>query len=299
MSAHLGRDFSSFQGTLTDADVEGIDFCYIKATQGGGDTAYQNPDAPQQAAMARKHGVHVGFYHFLDPAATLLDQVHEFQLYVGALGGTTLPLALDSETPDNAGWPTLATLMVDFAMNVEAWTAPVPNPKSMFYVNVSFYKALAGFPWGRDVWLADPNPGAPHEPCMILQTAPRPVGSGDTKVVDPDVFMGTEAQWATFIGGADPAPAAPVENGSQCDGLVPGFNLAPAIPEVCVIGKMLGGGEYQGRQVSGGKTVYAGLGNPTTWLPNQNLKLLPAGTPLAVAAADAGSVGTVVTTTQL
>jgi GH25 family lysozyme M1 (1,4-beta-N-acetylmuramidase) len=291
---HLGRDFSSFQGTLSDADVAGIEFAYVKATQGGGDTAYQNPDAPAQVAKLRAAGVHVGFYHFLDPAATLLDQVHEFQLYVGALGGTDLPLALDSETQDNAGWPTLATLMVDFAMNVEAWTTPVPNPKSMFYVNVSFYDALAGFPWGRDVWLANPGVAAPQKPCLVWQQAPRPVSSSDTKVIDPDVFMGTEAQWAAFTGGVvlpAPTPAGPPPNA------VPGPNGL----EVRVIGLMQAGGRYQGYPALDGATVYAGVGDPTEWKVGLDLKTVPAGTPLAVSLADseAGKVGTTVVVEQL
>ena len=287
---HLGRDYSSYQGELTDADAEGIDFAYVKATQGGGDTAYQNPDAPQQTAMLRKHGVQVGFYHFLDPAASLLDQVHEFQLYVGALGGTKLPLALDSEVPDNAGWPTLATLMMDFAMNVEAWTTPVPNPKSLLYVNVNFYKSLPGFPWGRAVWLANPGVAAPQEPCLVWQQAPRAVSSSDLKVIDPDVFMGTEAQWVEFIGGAPaPVPVGPPPNA------VPGPNGL----EVSVIGLMQANGLYQGHPALNGVTVYAGVGNPTRWIKDFAPKTLPAGTPLAVALTDVAHVGANVVVEQL
>ena len=296
--SHLGRDFSSYQGNLTDADCEGIEFAFIKATQSGGDTGYQNPYAIQQAAKLRQHGVNVGFYHFYDPKVSVLDQLHDFQRYVGALGGTKLPLAIDSETLAPGGWPTLANDMVDFCMNVESWSVPIPNPKSIIYTSVSFARSLPGWPWGRWVWLADPSNAGPTLPRLILQTAPRAVSGTDPKVVDPDVFVGSEAQWATFIGGS-PATPQPVNNGGNCDALVPGFNLAPGIPEVCVVGHLLGGGRYTGRQVAGGKTVYAGVGNPTTWVANQNLKLLPAGTPLGVAAADAGSVGTTVTTTQL
>lgn len=278
---HLGRDFSSFQGNLTDADCEGIDFAYVKATQG--DT-YKNPYAIQQCAMLRKHGVHVGYYHFLDPTVDTLAQLDNFARFTSGLGVSQLPLALDMEVASQKGWPALAQIAIDFAQGVEGWTNFVPNERSIFYVNISFYNALKGFPWGRWVWLADPNPGAPHRPCLILQGAPRPVGGGDGKVVDPDTFVGSEADWAAFTrSSVAPAPAPLPPNA------VPGPNGL----EVEVIGKMVNAsGLFLGRAALGGITVYAGVGNPTAWITNFNVKTLPEGTPLAVALADAAKVAT-------
>lgn len=205
---HYGRDYSSFQGNLTPADCAGIDFGYVKLTQGD---EYKNPDAPQQIAMLRSQGVLVGYYHFFDPSALVGDQLHNFATMASACGVSPLPLALDSETQDTAGWPDLASKMMDFATGVEGWTNWVPNPRSLLYVNLNFYDNLQGFPWGRWVWLADPSAGAPHKPCLILQGAPRPVSSTDTKNVDPDTFMGSEADWATFTRATVPAPKLPQE----------------------------------------------------------------------------------------
>lgn len=192
---HLGRDYSSYQGNLTDADAEGIDFAFVKITEGD---EYKNPYAPQQVKMLRSHNVEVGYYHFFTPSALVGDQLHNCATMASALGVTNLPIAIDSETADATGWPNLATHMMDFATGVEGWTNWVPNPRSMLYVDIEFYDALPGFPWGRWVWLADPNPGAPHRPCLVLQGAPRAVSGTDPKVIDPDTFMGSEADWAAF-----------------------------------------------------------------------------------------------------
>ena len=294
--SHLGRDFSSFQGNLTPADCEGIQFAYVKATQGA---SYINPFAPQQVRALRAAGVKVGLYHFVTIADSIGDQLHNFATYAQALGGSQLPPALDCETPDPAGWAALAVLITRFAVGVEGWGEPVPNTQSVIYVNLSFYESLPGFPWGRSVWLADPNPGAPHKPCLILQGAPRPVSGADPKSVDPDTFMGTEAQWAAFIGAAAPAPApGPVPNPLGLP-QIPGFNLAPGVPEVAVIGEMLGGGAFRGHNVTPGTTVYAGEGNPTRWVVNADLKTLPAGTSLAVSVTDLPQVQAPVVLEQL
>lgn len=103
-------------------------------------------------------------------------------------------------------------------------------------------------------------------------------------------------QWPRVdVSGADP-----VDTGTTNDGLVPGFNLAPAVAEVGVIGKMLNSsGLARTRNVSGGKTLYAGTGNPTQWHANFDPKTLPAGTPLAVAVADLDAVSHVIETEQL
>jgi lysozyme len=200
----VGRDFSSYQGNLTPADVAGIDFAYVKATEGD---SYQNPYAPQQTKALRDAGVEVGFYHFFDMGKPVLDQVHNFQLMVSTLGGTPLPPAIDWEQGDPAGWGDSASQLMSFATNVEGWTYPTPHPRTILYVNQSFDDALKpyGFPWGRWVWLAYPGT-APSRPCLVWQNGQATLSDG--KSIDTDVFMGTDADWAEFTTGtATPAPA--------------------------------------------------------------------------------------------
>ena len=206
--SHLGVDLSSYQGEITLQEVAAlkaanVEFVYCKATQG---TDYINPDAAQQVRVLRAAGFHVGLYHYLDVAKSIGEEAQYFVAAAAALGGSDLPLALDIEEPDPAGWADLATKVVAFAMQIENEPLVIRSPLSILYVNLNFASNLAGFPWGRLVWLADPNPGAPHRPCLILQSAPRPEAGFSS--IDPDVFLGTEAQWSAFVTpGQAPAPS--------------------------------------------------------------------------------------------
>ena len=210
--SHKGVDLASYQGNITSQELEalraaGVEFAYVKFTQG---TDYINPFAAQQVKALRSAGIHVGGYHFLDVTKSIGEEAQYFVAAASALGGSDLPLALDSEEPAGAGWQDLASKMVAFAMQIENEPLVVRSPLSAFYVNLNFYENLAphGFPWGRLVWLADPNPGAPHRPCLILQSAPRPEAGFSS--IDPDVFLGSEAQWAAFVApnqAPSPAPA--------------------------------------------------------------------------------------------
>lgn len=57
-----GIDVSSYQSTTYS--TSGLTFVIVKASEG---TSYINPKQWDQAARARKAGLHVGFYHYLQP----------------------------------------------------------------------------------------------------------------------------------------------------------------------------------------------------------------------------------------
>jgi hypothetical protein len=59
-----GIDVASYQSEKPDLD--GMDFCFVKATEG---TSYVNPKMRAQADHARAAGRVVGFYHFLRPGS--------------------------------------------------------------------------------------------------------------------------------------------------------------------------------------------------------------------------------------
>ena len=205
MIERFGVDLSQYQGEIPTSGLEHLSFAYVKATEGA---SYKNPDAIQQCDALRSQGVPVGYYHYvtMDP---ILDQLMNMRHYMSGLGWTGLPVAFDVEETDPAGWPALASMLMKLALNVESWTNFVPNQRTLIYANLNFAQNLPGFPWGRWVWLADPNPGAPHRPCLVLQSAPRVVAPFPG-AVDPDVFLGSDADWAVFTDTVDtpePAPA--------------------------------------------------------------------------------------------
>lgn len=86
-----GQDWASYQSATPS--VRGIDFAFIKATEG---TSYVNPKMHSQAEHARAHGLVVGFYHFLRPG-NMKAQARYFVEKCASLHGD--PLWADWEDP--------------------------------------------------------------------------------------------------------------------------------------------------------------------------------------------------------
>lgn len=88
-----GADFSSAQ-TFDEvaAIAKTIDFAFVKATEG---VNYVNPLFVHQVLELARAGVHVGYYHFLDPATDGAVQWDHFEQTIG--GRLRRPVALDYE----------------------------------------------------------------------------------------------------------------------------------------------------------------------------------------------------------
>lgn len=119
-----GIDVSHYQGDINWPKVagDGIDFAYIKATEGG-DTVDDHFDANWHGARAA--GVKVGAYHFFTLCRTGTDQAANL-LEVVPVAEADLPTAVDLEFPNNcADRPPVATVqreLKDFLNAVEAAT---------------------------------------------------------------------------------------------------------------------------------------------------------------------------------
>lgn len=86
-----GQDWASYQSYTPS--TKGIDFVFIKATEG---TGYVNPRMCVQTSHARKAGLVVGFYHFLRPG-NMKAQAKYFVTKAASIEGD--PLWCDWEDP--------------------------------------------------------------------------------------------------------------------------------------------------------------------------------------------------------
>ena len=100
-----GIDVSHFQSAIDWAAVaaSGIRFCFIKATEGAGNTDRRFRENWRRAGDA---GLLRGAYHFFHPLAPTAAQADSFMRAVGSLQPGDLPPALDLEVP--AAWTGIA-----------------------------------------------------------------------------------------------------------------------------------------------------------------------------------------------
>lgn len=68
-----GQDWSAYQSSTPN--LAGADFAFIKATEG---TSYVNPKMNVQAAHARRAGLVLGFYHFVNGSSSMAAQAKYF-----------------------------------------------------------------------------------------------------------------------------------------------------------------------------------------------------------------------------
>lgn len=139
-----GLDCSHWQGTAIDwpqAKAAGIDFVYLKASQG---IAYKDDCFDANASAARAAGILVGAYHFM----TIARASDQYQWFIKCIGATRLdlPPAIDLEQynepgrgnvlPDGATAETMLKLLTGF----QGHALP------LVYTNKSFGDAIFVYP---------------------------------------------------------------------------------------------------------------------------------------------------------
>lgn len=141
-----GIDVSSEQGEEVPAVTPGIDFAWIKATEGH---SYTSPVQKGQAAAARKHGRVVGFYHFLWPG-NIKAQAEYFVTQCASIPGDLL--AVDWETTSDGTWATCAEKDEFLALVKELR----PHHRVVLYCNRDFWlERDTTSQCGDGLWIAD------------------------------------------------------------------------------------------------------------------------------------------------
>jgi lysozyme len=156
--ASQGIDVSHFQGVVDWPAVAGagIDFAFIKATEGLDDV---DPRFGQNWQQARAAGLLRGAYHFLHPDLDAKQQAAHF-LSVVSLDADALPPALDVEVTNGVAPAALSTC-------VETWldaVAAALGCRPVVYTDPRFWRQHVGTDLGGyPLWLAcyAPEPQLP------------------------------------------------------------------------------------------------------------------------------------------
>jgi len=144
-----GIDVSRHQPDMPweELKAEGIEFVYIKATEG---VTYQDPKFKEHYAGAKRAGLKVGFYHYARP-------YNDPRLEVGNLLETTkdyphdLPYALDIEVNEGRSRADLTLFCKLWLETIQERTGESP----ILYTYTSFAKSYLGPELNRwPVWIA-------------------------------------------------------------------------------------------------------------------------------------------------
>ncbi|MEW5871744.1 MAG: GH25 family lysozyme [Chloroflexota bacterium] len=199
-----GIDVSHWQGRIdwTAVKAAGVQFAYIKATDGG---SFLDPSFASNWSGAQAAGLLRGAYHFFRPIQDPQKQA-EFFLKTAVLSGSDLPPALDLEVSDNLK---SATIIQRVEIWVQAVEAQIGRPP-VIYSGVSFlndfFTTPAGGPplWTRDhlLWIANylgPTATQPNMPMgwnqwAFWQHSASGKVSGINGNVDLDWFNGAPEQ---------------------------------------------------------------------------------------------------------
>ncbi|MFB4315919.1 glycoside hydrolase family 25 protein [Actinomadura sp. 21ATH] len=144
-----GVDVSSHN---PEYEAKGLDFVFIKATEG---TSYTNPRRDEQAKTARRARCVVGFYHFLKPGrglrpARITAQAKHFVKHCQARDGDIL--ALDWET-DPQGRRATSAQKDKFLRKVKELR---PEHRIVLYCNRDLWTDPGtGDHTGDGLWIAD------------------------------------------------------------------------------------------------------------------------------------------------
>lgn len=206
MTSAQGKDFSFYQGDLTAAALDGLDFAFTKATEGLNLTDPQF--ARNWALFGARPGLHRGAYHEFRPGDSPLAQAQHFITAVrqqGIRAGDMLAVVASD-------YPGITDAAVKAACDWLQVLAAAPCPV-LVYTDLSVAATLTATSAVYDLWVAWPNGTAPGP----AQWAPAHwktwrFWQWGERGVDQDAFNGTAAELDAWINGySHPTTPAPPE----------------------------------------------------------------------------------------
>lgn len=195
--SHLGKKSKKQISGVVDYPVS---FCFIKSTEG---ITIRNKYYSQDYTAARKHGIHVGAYHFFSTKRSGSAQAQWFIQNTYFKTGD-LPPVLDIE-PSKGDIDRMGGTKVLF-QNIRAWLQAVERRcgvKPILYVNQKFVNVY--LPEAPDIlrnykiWIARYGEYKPGVKLVVWQLSPDGRVKGITGEVDINVFNGYQTQFDEFI----------------------------------------------------------------------------------------------------
>jgi lysozyme len=206
-----GIDVSNFAGEFNWDGTSGLTFGICRASQGLGAAGTNSPDPflTWNWPRIKARGLARGAYHFLDPRLDGAAQASYFVEQLNKVGlDTTDMLWLDNETP-GASPAAVAACARDFMTRLSALRPH--NPRGVYsffsFITAGNCAGLRSYP----LWLAIFQPAAPSAPAPW--SAWRFWQSGAASSHDNDVFNGTPAELAAWIGSFQPQVEVEVQSG--------------------------------------------------------------------------------------
>lgn len=162
MTGSNGQDWASYQSP--DPAVTGLDFVFVKATEG---TGYVNPRHAAQVAHARGSALVVGHYHYPHMANGPEAEADRFLAVANPQPGDLL--VLDWEGYDEANKGVAFSRQVQFkAAFVNRIKAVAPTHRCIVYCSTDYLGRDPGGIYGDALWIATAGrpagePGISHE----------------------------------------------------------------------------------------------------------------------------------------
>lgn len=200
----LGIDISHHNGNINWRKVKdsGIDFAYIKATEG---TTHTNRRFQRNYNLAKEHGLRCGMYHFFSYFKSGKEQADYFLSQLTFEDGD-LPPAVDIEYVHSSDRKTAPAIVQQRKRDIAAFDSILYDALGihpLIYTNAECYRDLiqGTVKGGNDIWICDIIHTTPvfNHPWVIWQYQHDGKVGGIKGNVDLNVFNGTHPQFLSWL----------------------------------------------------------------------------------------------------